>query len=147
MPHRHSFGLWTDAALLMNRLSLGLMFLLAGVRKLIPTDEGQTVMQKLSGFAGFVASQAPLPEMLGRGYGYALPFVEVIAGGMLVIGIAGRVAAGLVTLMLLSFMMAMGLSLWPAEGPPFGKELILFTLAVLLTVTGPGRMSLDAVVG
>ena len=134
-----------NTALLLNRLSLGLLFFFAGVRKLIPAQEDQTMFQKLAEFAGFVASQAPLPDMLGRAYGYALPFVELAAGGLLVIGVASRASAGVIALMLLSFMIAMGLDLWPAQGPAFSKELVLFTLAVMLTVTGPGRMSLDSV--
>lgn len=135
-----------NVAILLNRFLLGLLFLLAGVRKLIPTQEDQSVFEKLSDFAGYVASQAPLPEILGQAYGYTLPLVEVLAGGMLIIGIFGRVAAGLITLMLLSFIIAMGLNLWPSQGAPFSKDLILLMLAILLTVCGSGRLSLDAMV-
>lgn len=138
-------SLLMSSVILLNRLSLGFMFLLAGIRKFIPAEEGQSVMQKLSAFAGYVASQAPLPQVLGQAYGYALPFVETVAGGLLVIGVAGRVAAGLITLMLLSFIIAMGPDIWPPQGAPFSKEIVLLTLAAMLTVTGPGRLSLDAI--
>lgn len=132
-----------DLLLLINRVALGLLFVLAGVRKLIPASEGTNIVAQLGAFATNVAKQAPLPEILGRLYGYALPFVEMIAGALLVLGLFSRSASGLITLMLLSFMIAMGLNWWPPAGSPFEKNLILFTLAALLTVTGSGRIGVD----
>ncbi|MEM9881429.1 MAG: DoxX family protein [Planctomycetota bacterium] len=127
-----------DIAWLLNRITLGMLFVFAGVRKAIPKDDG-SVIDALSGFANFVAANAPLPRPLGLFYGYALPPVEVIAGLMLVIGFYSRVAATLIALMLLSFMIEMGIAWWPAEGPAFDPNVILFTLALLLAVAGGGR--------
>ena len=132
--------------LLLNRVPLGLLFLLAGVRKLLPKPDG-SVMQSLNGFASYAASQAPLPEALGKAYGYALPFVEIIAGGLLILGLLTRVSALVIGLMLLSFMVAMGINWWPESGPAFDKNVILFTLSLLLVMIGGGAWSLDAVRG
>lgn len=136
-----SSGLFS-LVLLLNRISIGLLFFFAGVRKIIP-DAGQSVGAKLQGFASFVASKAPLPEVLGTAYGYALPFVEATAGLLLVVGLFSRIASGATSLMLLSFMIAFGIDWWPSEGSAYDKNVILFTLALLLTATGAGSFSLD----
>lgn len=142
MKNQSCNGGLLSLALLLNRLSLGVLFFFAGVRKMIP-DEGQSVGAKLQGFASFVASKAPLPEALGTAYGYALPFVEAITGLLLAAGLFSRISSGVISLMLLSFMIAFGIAWWPSEGGVYDKNVILFTLALLLTVTGAGSFSLD----
>ncbi len=135
-----------DLTLLLNRLTLGLLFLLGGIRKGLPTD-GKSVLEQLKGFAAYVASQSPpfMPEALGKLYGYALPPVELIVGLLLMLGLLTRINAVLTALMLLSFMIAMGIAWWPGpDAPAFDKNVILFTLALLLFATGPGKYSLDA---
>lgn len=143
--------------LLLNRVPLGLLFLFAGVRKLLPIDWVGTyfsasrflaaVGDMAENLTNFVEKNivpvAPLPPLLARGYGYALPFVEILAGALLVMGFFGRISAGLIALMLLSFMLAMGINWWPERGGAFDKNIVLFTLAVLLFFTGPGRLSID----
>ena len=127
-------------ALLLNRLSLGVLFVLAGVRKLLPTEEAG-VLDKMNGFASFVASQAPMPEALGKAYGYALPWAEILVGLTLVIGLFSRVSAIIIGLMLLSFIIAMGPEWWPEEGPAFSKNFILLTLCVLVAAAGSGKFA------
>lgn len=127
-------------ALLLNRLALGLLFLLAGVRKLLPSEEA-SIIDKWNGFASYVASQAPLPEALGKAYGYALPPVEFLAGAMLMLGLFSRISAAVIGLMLISFVIAMGPEWWPAQGPAFSKNFILITLALLIVCTGSGKFA------
>ena len=127
-------------ALLLNRLSLGVLFVLAGVRKLLPAGEAN-MLDKMNGFASFVASQAPMPEFLGKAYGYALPWVEIIVGLMLAIGLLTRLSATLIGLMLLSFIIAMGPEWWPESGPAFSKNFILLTLCLLIISTGSGKLA------
>lgn len=126
--------------LLLNRISLGVLFVLAGVRKLLPTAEA-SVLGKMNGFASDVARQAPLPEFLGKAYGYALPWTEILVGAMLVIGLLTRLSAVLIGLMLLSFIIAMGPAWWPASGPAYSKNLVLLTLCGLLAVLGSGKFA------
>jgi len=129
--------------LLLNRLSLGLLFVLAGVRKLIPTEDA-TIWQRMKGFAGYVASEAPLPEALGKAYGFALPWGEIVFGAMLMIGLFTRFAALCVALMLVSFIVATGPAWWPDEGPAYSKNFILLTLALLMVVAGSGKLAIRA---
>ncbi len=128
--------------LLLNRLTLGALFFLAGIKKLIPTAD-QSFVDMLTGFAEQVAGMAPLPEPLGLAYGYALPFVEIVAGLLLALGLFTRVAAVVIALMLLSFMIEFGVAWWPDSGPVFDKNVIYFTLALLLAVVGGGGWALD----
>lgn len=130
-----------SAALLLNRISLGVLFVLAGVRKLIPAGDA-SMIDKMNGFASYVASQAPLPEALGKAYGYALPWAELIVGITLVIGLFTRVSATLIGLMLVSFIIAMGPDWWPESGPAFSKNFILLTLCILLAAAGSGKFAL-----
>ena len=126
--------------LLMNRISLGLLFVLAGVRKLLPNAEA-SVLDKMNGFASFVASKAPLPDFLGKTYGYALPWAELLFGAMLIIGLLTRWSAVLVGLMLLSFLIALGPDWWPETGPAYSTNFILLTLSGLLAVIGSGKFA------
>lgn len=134
-------GLLLNVSLLLCRLSLGGMFLLAGLRKMLPA-EGKSVGEMLTGFAKFSASKAPLPENLGLAYGYALPWAELFFGALLVLGLFSRFSALMIALMLLSFMIALGIDWWPAKGGAFDKNVILFSLALLLVATGPGGLAL-----
>ncbi len=125
-------------ALLLNRLSLGLYFMIAGVGK-FTGGVGEFV-------AGPFAAMKPdwLGDWFATPFGYALPFVEVAAAALLIVGLFGRAAAGLMALLLISFMIVGGID---HAHLPFNPNVILATVALLLAVIGPGRISLDAVLG
>lgn len=133
-PAHWSFNL----VILLNRLALGLYFLLAGVAKI------------RSGVENFVDGSFSrlqpswLPEILARPYGYALPFLEVIVGGMLILGLIGRLAAGVIGMMLVSFVAAIYMAGAFDGSGPFHTNIILATLAGMLMFTGSGRFSMDA---
>lgn len=125
-------------ALLLNRLALGMFFLLAGLAKI---RMGSGVFYR----EGFTALKpAWFPEVFARPYGHALPFLELMVGTLLVIGLLSRLTAGVIAIMLASFTVA----LWAAGmffqgGGPFHTNVVFLTLAILLAATGPGRYSLD----
>jgi len=133
-----------DVALLLNRIALGALFLFAGYRKLFPAGKG--IGEALSGFVNSQLDNAPLPEFLAKVYLFTLPFMEVLAGLLLIVGLLTRVWAAIIALMLLSFMLAFGIGWWPDSGPAFDPNVILFTLALLLATLGSGRLGLDPVV-
>lgn len=152
-----------SVALLLNRIFLGLLFLFAGLRKIFPFEKVESwgtfftwsglidilkilfsyeaIGQKLTWFASFSADKAPLPELLGKAYGYALPWTELVVGVTLAIGFFSRLSAILIGLMLLSFLIAMGPEWWPQQGPAFSKNFILLTLCLLIAATGSGRFA------
>lgn len=146
-------------ALFLNRLTLGALFALAGFWKLWPekgihgygfVDFFKQSWAQVQGFsANVVVPNAPdwLPGNLAGIYGHSLPFVELVTGGLLAVGLLSRINAFLITLMLISFMLAFGIA-W-SGGPgasPFDKNLILVTLAFLLVFSGPGAVSIDRLI-
>lgn len=85
-----------SAALALARWGLGLLFLVGGIGKLF----------NLGGFVGgFLAptfAATILPGWLVAGYGYALPFVEILLGVALLLGLCRNGALLLTGLTLLS---------------------------------------------
>jgi len=124
-------------AILLNRCSLGLYLLLAGVAK---------VRGGVSEFyeSGFVPMKPPwLPEWFASPYGHAVPFLEILVGGLLILGWLGRLMPLAAFLMITSFTIALAGIGQFFNGPgPFSVNVILITLALLLIATGPGRISL-----
>jgi len=137
-PNSHVFSL----VLLLNRASLGLYFLLAGYGKV--TGEGGVKAFVEGGFKAL--SPSWLPEVIATPYGYAIPWLEIILGAMLVLGIFGRPVAALIGLMILSFTVALFIKNQSmVHGPgPFSANVIMVTLAAMLTVTGAGRYAVES---
>jgi putative oxidoreductase len=129
-------GVPADLAVLICRIMLGTTFIMAGVNKLTP-KEGRTLGEELAKFSEYVASQAPLPESIGAAYGYALPFVELAAGALLVIGLLTRVTSGVISLMLISFAIGMTMGV-------INPNTVMASLALLLVFTGSGRFGVDS---
>ncbi len=127
-----------DLALLANRLSLGLFFLLAGWQKV--TNGVGAFYEKVF----LPLKPAWLPDWFAVPYGHAVPFAEVGVGVLLILGLLGRWAAGIAALMLLSFTVALAVAgHFFANAGPFHTNVVFITLAVLLAVLGPGDLSVD----
>jgi uncharacterized membrane protein YphA (DoxX/SURF4 family) len=123
-----------NLSLFLGRVSLGLYFFLAGVAK-VQGGVGKFV-------AGPYSESLPpwVPDLIAQPYGHALPFLELAAGGALVLGLMGRTAALGCAMMLFSFMLANGIDGGPG---PFSHNVVFFSLALILTSMGPGSWSLD----
>lgn len=134
------FSTQMTIAILLNRLALGGIMFFAGLRKMMPFD---SFTANLTKFAERAADMAPLPMFLGRAYGYALPFVELLAGLMMILGLWFRLSATVIALVMLSILIAAGINWWPASGTAYDRNVVLFTLALLLVATGPAGFSLD----
>lgn len=100
MTRAASFAAWRGHAwlALAARLYLGILFVVAAWHKIL--DPGA--------FALDVATYQFLPLPLINLFALGLPFVEVLAGAMLVLGLRVRAAALLVTLMMVAFLIALG---------------------------------------
>lgn len=128
-----------DLVLLLNRLAVGMYFLLAGVAK-VRTGVAEFYRE------GFLKMKPDwLPVWFAAPYGYALPFLETVVGALLVLGVLGRWPAGVMSLMLASFMVAQYEKGLFFSGPgPYHTNVVFLTLALLLIMTGHGAISLDA---
>ncbi len=133
------------------RLTLGALFVFAGYRKLMPDGEVMRILENAKAFAdAYVVPNAPnfLSADMAYYYGVTLPFMEILAGALLAIGLLGRLWALIISLMLLSFIMAFGVNWWPAgEGPAFNTNIVLMSTAVWLFLAGPGKISIDGIFG
>lgn len=113
------------------RVALGAYFLLAGLAKL----------DNIQGFIQEVQSFNILSPHMSTLYGILLPYVEIAGGTLLILGIWTTLAALLISLMLLSFVIAFGF--FPRGGSMFNKDILLLAAALSLMYSGAGAMSID----
>jgi putative oxidoreductase len=86
---------------LLSRLYLGGLFLYACVHKILHPDA----------FAMDVATYQLLPLWSVNGFALTVPFIELVVGLLLVLGVRVRAAALVTSLLLVSFMVALGFAL------------------------------------
>jgi putative oxidoreductase len=131
-----------DLFLLLNRLTLGWYVLSAGWEKV----EGELT----KGFGTFLASTnfvnrgAILPSAMAAPFGYAWPWLEVITSVLLILGLFGRWTAAVTAAMLaiISFTLIFTGELFPRH-----HAIVFCTMALTLYLLGPGRYSVDTVIG
>jgi uncharacterized membrane protein YphA (DoxX/SURF4 family) len=75
------------------RIGLGVVFIVSGAGKL----------SEVAAFVDQVEEANILPHALARVYGTALPYVEIVIGALLILGLLSRFAAGIGGLAALSF--------------------------------------------
>jgi len=139
-----------DFGLLVLRVALGLYLLLAGVGK-VQGEINNGIGSFYNGpFKGL--QPAWLPDLLAAPYGYALPWLEVLVGALLVIGLFGRLAAIGGLLMLVSFTIVLGMAnnSITAQGAgapgPYHANYIQSAAYLLLTLMGCGAWSVDMMI-
>lgn len=138
-----------DLGLLAMRISVGLYMLLAGFGKV----QSEINNGLGSFYEGSFTAMKPdwLPTVMGMPYGYALPWLEVIVGVALIIGLCTRIV-GIVGLgMLVSFIIALvikfnSITAQPdGPGGPFNANYIQCTAYLFFALAGAGRLSVDAI--
>lgn len=115
---------------LFIRLSLGAYFVMAGWAKL----------ENLSAFVEEVVRMGVIPESLAVLYGTVLPFAEIVIGSLVFLGLWTTLGSVLLSLMLISFITAFGLT---PNDAPFNKDVILLAASLSLMYYGPGALSVD----
>ena len=111
-------------------------------------------------FVSAVQGHGLLPGLLANVYGSVLPWLEMLIGALLVVGLFTRFAAGVTLLMVISFLVANGTSVyhsvknWSAScgcfhwvtvrtGDALIIDIVLMVFAVLLLLHPQGLLSLD----
>ncbi|MFN3167115.1 MAG: DoxX family protein [Phycisphaeraceae bacterium] len=140
-----------DIGLLVLRATLGLYLLIAGIGKVRGEfSNGVGSFYKGKGFQGLQPDW--LPDAFAAPYGYALPWLEVIVGALLIVGLLGRFAAIGGFLMLASFTIVKVEStgsitgLKPDEVGSFNANYIQSAAYLLLVLAGCGRIAVDTLV-
>ncbi len=114
------------------RFALGGYFILAGLLKL---ENPTAFIQQVQHFQ-------LLKEPLATLYGILLPYAELGAGALLILGLWTTLAGALSSLMLISFIIAM--KLFPdASTHLFNKDVLLLCASLSLLWSGPGFYSID----
>jgi uncharacterized membrane protein YphA (DoxX/SURF4 family) len=129
--------------LLVIRLTLGWYLMLAGWEKVQAEFSGGlgTFYQS----DGFVRRNPPwLPGLVGTAYGYLLPWAELTFGALVMAGLFGRIAAAGAAVIFTSIGVAL---LGAGDLLPRHHIMVFLPVALLLAANGPGRYSLDAIVG
>ncbi|MEM7576262.1 MAG: DoxX family protein [Planctomycetota bacterium] len=140
----------TDFGLFVLRVAMGGYFLAAGLFKAMGEINNGLGSFYNGSFKGL--QPAWLPDVFAAPYGYALPWLEIALGVMLVIGLFGRLSAALIGLMIVSFTVALALKMgWTAQpadaaGPISGNYLQIAAYVALVAL-GPGRWSVDGARG
>ena len=133
-----SIGRLAGLAPLVLRLTIGGLMAYHGFSKLFGGLDGVTGMFEMMEVPG-AAAAAPI-----------VTFIEIIAGLALIAGIATRIAAGLLSIVLLGALVLVKVDLGIiSSGPMPGAELDLALLAGLLALVlmGPGDVSADRALG
>jgi putative oxidoreductase len=122
-----------DAALVLLRVVLGVVFIAHGGQKLFQF-----------GIAGTTAAFADMGVVLPAMTAPVVAFVEFFGGIALVIGLFARVAAAGVAVVMLGAILMVHLpaGFFLPDGMEFA--LVNFAIAVAIAIVGPGAYSLDA---
>ncbi len=128
-----------EAAKSITRVMLGWFLLNQGWGKVAQELEGGPG----SFFAGNQFQGAHpdwLPALVAAPYGYALPWLELVFGALLLLGLWNRLSAGVSTLIFFSILVA-----WLDAGRLLPRHMLMIytPLAAWYFFTGPGRYSLD----
>jgi uncharacterized membrane protein YphA (DoxX/SURF4 family) len=123
--------------LLLARLPVGAFFVLAGYEKVFKTGVGSFVqLANAKAHLSFEVSPGVMSAYL-----HAVPFLELVIGTWLIVGIFSRISALIGGLMLVSFIAGWtGLML---NGMPFHPHLIYLGVLLCVLLAGAGTMSLD----
>lgn len=113
------------------RVTLGAYFVLAGFAKL----------EDLPSFIAEVQGFNMLPSHLATLFAILLPYLEIIAGALLVLGMWTTLAAMITSMLLAAFVWAFGL--FPNRPDLFNKDLILLAASVSVLYSGAGAFSID----
>lgn len=117
---------------MLLRIAIGSYFVLAGLRKI---DNLQSFIQVVQDFH-------LLPKQLAPLYGIMVPYLEVGAGVLLILGFWTTLAAMIASFLLCTYIVAIGI--FPHQSSDlFNKDIIILSGSICLLYTGGGMLSID----
>lgn len=116
---------------LFVRQALGWYLLLAGLVKL----------ENISSFITEFHQLNVLPEHVGTVYAILLPYMEIFAGGLLILGFLTTLGAILAALHCATLVYVFGV--FSSTGQLLNKDLIMFAAALSIMYSGAGAFSVD----
>jgi len=116
---------------LFIRLALGSYFIMAGLLKL----------EDLNAFVAEVQKFQMMPEEFATVFGIMLPYIEIVFGGLFLIGMWTTLAGFILGGLLCSFIYVFGL--FQGETYLFNKDVVLLSAVVCVLYTGAGAFSVD----
>lgn len=122
-----SFGI------LLIRLSVGLLFLMAGAKKILNLEE----------FIESVQKTGQMNDTLAFILAFILPFMEMFFGGLFIIGLFTPVAGFFIACMTVSFLFVLGTGHYEL---PFSYNFVILSCAIASMFTGAGLFSFDALI-
>ena len=129
---------------LVLRVVLGVILIFAALEPVKVFNPAKFV-EIVRGMAG-----SYLPEFFVVAYGYAIPYVELITGVFLVLGLFTRLTGGIVALMFVSYIIGLGLAnpdvtffMDPVAKLIPNKDFGFLAMALALVLTGGGAWAVD----
>lgn len=127
---------------LVLRVVLGAILIFAGYSKAFEPAKFVDIVRGMAG--------SYLPDFFVVAYGYAIPYLELITGVFLVLGLFTRVTGGVVALMFVSFIIGVGLAnpdltlfMDPGAKVIPNKDFGFLAMALALVLTGGGAWAVD----
>ncbi len=138
-----------DVAILILRVAIGLVFIVAGIAKIGHAAE----------FAAQIAGFRLLPQPVIPPMALVLPFLEVLLGGYLVIGLFTRASAWTAALLFALFDAAIASAVvrgmtvscgcfgpndtTVTTWPEVARDAVLVVIAIVVALRAPGMLALD----
>ncbi|CAH0187159.1 DoxX family protein [Plantibacter cousiniae (nom. nud.)] len=125
-----------DAGLLLLRLALGVVFIAHGLQKFLV----DSIPGVASGFGGM---GIPAPEIAA----VVVAGLEVVGGLLLIVGLGTRIVGALlaVTMAVAMVLVHLPAGFYAADGG-FEYVMLLALASLALTLAGPGRFAIDALI-
>lgn len=134
-----------EGTIFFSRVLMGLYFMLAGVGKVM----GEITNGIGSFYENAYKPMQPffVPDFVGVPMGYMLPWIEILLGLLMVVGLLTRLSTALVALLIISFTMALIMAkggIAAGSPGPFHPNFIMIGVCLIVIAAGGGRLSLDA---
>lgn len=126
---------YREIAYVLLRVTMGVMFFFFGLGKF-----GRGLSEVSAGF-GERFAESPLPNALAEAFGFVLPFIEVILGVLLILGLFTRTA--LVVAAVLMIVLVFGTVLEPSPETVAHNVTYAFVIFALLWLSDHNRYSVD----